>query len=255
MKVNPLLMDDLIARIRDASSVLFITGAGISADSGLPTYRGVGGLYEGSITAEGIPIEEALSNRVFVRDPALTWRYIRQIEEASRGAKPNEAHEIIALSEQVKPRIVTLTQNVDGLHVRAGSKELIEIHGNVHRIVCTSCERRREIADFQGLDPLPRCEGCGAVERPEIVLFGEALPRAELMRLDAEVRRGFDVVISIGTSSGFPYIAQPVYRARMEGALTVEINPADTAVSEIVEYRLRMRAVSAMSKLRAALLS
>lgn len=248
-------MDDLLSRIRDAASVLFITGAGISADSGLPTYRGVGGLYEGTITADGLTIEEALSDRVFARDPALTWRYIRQIEEASRGAEPNEAHEIIALAERVKPRVMTLTQNVDGLHKRAGSERLIEIHGDVHRIRCTSCGRRREVADFRGLAELPRCSGCGGVERPEIVLFGEALPRAELRMLESEVSRGFDAVISIGTSSAFPYIAQPVYRARMEDSLTVEINPADTEVSEIVEYRLRMRAVSAMSKLRGALLS
>lgn len=247
-------MDELIAKIREASSVLFITGAGISADSGLPTYRGVGGLYEGTITAEGMTIEEALSARVFAHDPALTWRYIRQIEEASRGAEPNEAHEIIALAERIKPRVITLTQNVDGLHARAGSENLIEIHGNVHRILCTSCARRRTVTDFSAFAELPRCSSCGGVERPEIVLFGEALPRAELAQLDAELKRGFDVVVSIGTSSAFPYIAEPVYRARMKSALTVEINPGDTAVSEIVEYRLRMRSVVAMARLRQAIL-
>lgn len=246
-------MNELLARLRDASSVLFITGAGISADSGLPTYRGVGGLYEGTITAEGLPIEEALSNRIFTEDPVLTWRYIRQIEEATRGAAPNLAHSIIAAAEGAKPRVLTLTQNVDGLHARAGSRKLIEIHGNVHRIICTSCARRRTVEHFGNLDELPRCSACGGIERPEIVLFGEPLPRPELVELASEIRKGFDAVISIGTSSAFPYIAEPVYRARMRNALTVEVNPADTAVSEIVEYRLRMRAVAAMSKLEEAL--
>ena len=108
--------------LRSASSVLFVTGAGISADSGLPTYRGIGGLYEGAETPEGIPIEEALSGYMMRKNPALTWKYIQQIEAASRGASFNRAHSVLAEAERRFERVWVLTQNVDGLHRMAGSK-------------------------------------------------------------------------------------------------------------------------------------
>jgi NAD-dependent deacetylase len=248
-------METLKERLSAARSVLFITGAGISADSGLPTYRGIGGLYEDRATDDGLAIEDALSAEVFARDPEVTWKYIGQIEHSARHAQPNEAHQIIAEAERAKPRVWTLTQNIDGLHRAAGTRNLIEIHGDVHRLRCLACGRRRHVAHFAELVLPPRCEACGAIERPEVVLFGEALPRAEFAALERELTSGFDAVISIGTTSVFPYIAQPVYRARMKGALTIEVNPGQSQVSEIVEYRLRMRAKSALTELRDALLT
>jgi NAD-dependent deacetylase len=248
-------METLRERLSAARSVLFITGAGISADSGLPTYRGIGGLYEDRTTDDGLAIEDALSAEVFARDPELTWKYIGQIEHSARSAMPNEAHQVIAETERAKPRVWTLTQNIDGLHRAAGTRNLIEIHGDVHRLRCLACGRRRHVEHFAELALPPRCEACGGLERPEVVLFGEALPRAEFAALERELTSGFDAVISIGTTSVFPYIAQPVYRARMKGALTVEVNPGQSQVSEIVEYRLRMRAKSALTELRDALLT
>jgi NAD-dependent deacetylase len=248
-------METLRERLSAARSVLFITGAGISADSGLPTYRGIGGLYEDRATDDGIPIEEALSAEVFARDPALTWKYIGQIEQSTRAAEPNEAHRIIAETERAKPRVWTLTQNIDGLHRAAGTQNLIEIHGDVHRLTCLSCGSRRRVEQFAALPLPPSCPACGGIERPEVVLFGEALPPKEFSALERELTSGFDAVISIGTTSVFPYIAQPVYRARMKGALTVEVNPGQSQVSEIVEYRLRMRARDALTSLREALLA
>ena len=248
-------MKTLRERLSAARSVLFITGAGISADSGMPTYRGIGGLYEERATEDGVPIEEALSADVFARDPALTWKYIRQIEQSTRDAEPNEAHRIIAAAERAKPRVWTLTQNVDGLHRAAGSRNLIEIHGDVHRLRCLANGHRRRVESFVDVGLPPRCPVCDAFERPEVVLFGEALPPDEFTTLERELGAGFDAVISIGTTSVFPYIAQPVYRARMKGALTVEVNPGESQISEIVEYRLRMRAKVALTQLRDALLS
>ncbi|NLY95031.1 MAG: NAD-dependent deacylase [Myxococcales bacterium] len=248
-------METLRERLSAARSILFITGAGISADSGLPTYRGLGGLYEEKVTDEGIPIEEALSAQTFARDPALTWKYIGEIEANTRGAKPNPAHAIIAEAERAKPRVWTLTQNIDGLHRAAGSQNLIEIHGDVHRLRCLRCGARRRLDDFSSIEIPPRCPKCGAIERPEVVLFGEMLPQDDFATLERELTSGFDAVISIGTTSVFPYIAQPVYRARMKGALTVEVNPGHSQVSDIVEYRLRMRAATALEALRDALLS
>ena len=144
---------EMICQIADelkhCSSLLLITGAGISADSGIPTYRGIGGLYEAKNTEEGVPIDQALSGPMFKSRPALTWKYLMQIADAVHGAKSNRAHEIIALFETVIDRVWTLTQNVDGFHIEAGSSNVIEIHGNMRSIKCIQCDFSLQIA---GLD-------------------------------------------------------------------------------------------------------
>lgn len=236
-----------------ARSVLFVTGAGISADSGLPTYRGVGGLYEADATEEGLPIEVLLSGETFARRPERTWKYLGAIERACRGARPNRAHEAIARLERELPRVVVLTQNVDGLHRAAGSRDVIEIHGDVHELVCTRCPRAERVPDYAGLQIPPRCPRCGASVRPAVVLFGEMLPREAVARLEAELRRGFDAVFSIGTTSVFPYVAAPVLMARSWGAATVEVNPGETEVSAAVDVRLRCGAADAMAAILALL--
>jgi len=232
--------------LRRAQNVLFITGAGISADSGLPTYRGVGGLYEGRATDEGIPIEVALSGQMFARDPALSWKYIRSIEEACRGAKFNRGHEVIAEIERARERVWTLTQNVDGFHRDAGATNVIEIHGDVHELLCTECDYRERVPDYSELEPLPLCPRCKSVVRPDVVLFGEMLPTAKIVVFENELRRGFDVVFSVGTTSVFPYIAGPVFIAARSGVPTVEINPARTEVSDVVDVKIARGAAEAL---------
>ena len=239
--------------LRRSRSVLFVTGAGISADSGLPTYRGIGGLYEQEETDEGIPIEAALSGAMFQRDPALTWKYIHQIESSCRDAGPNRAHEIIAELEDRFERVWTLTQNVDGLHHAAGSRQVIDIHGDVHWLVCTRCGHRWRVKDYAGLPIPPSCPECDSLVRPEVVLFGEMLPMDRVRMLQEQLMRGFDAVFSIGTTSVFPYIAEPVIDARRRGGLTVEINPGVSEVSHIVEHRLQTGAAAAMQALVDAL--
>jgi NAD-dependent deacetylase len=226
--------------------VLFVTGAGMSADSGLPTYRGIGGLYEGAPTDAGVPIEVALSGAMFAKKPELTWRHIADIERACRGAEPNDGHRAMVEVEARIARTVVLTQNVDGLHRSAGSQALIEIHGTVHTIVCTSCDASRPVKDYADLAPLPRCAACGAVERPDVVLFGEALPSAAVERYLRELERGFDIVFSVGTTSVFPYIAEPVLRARRLGRPAVEINPGETEVSAFASHRIRAGAAETL---------
>jgi NAD-dependent deacetylase len=235
--------------LRSASSVLFVTGAGISADSGLPTYRGIGGLYEGTETAEGIPIEEALSGSMMRRNPALTWKYIQQIEASSRGASFNRAHAVLAEAERRFERVWVLTQNVDGLHRMAGSKNVIDIHGDVHDLLCTSCEYSDTVSDYSRLPPLPRCPRCQSVLRPGVVLFGELLPENKVEVMERELARGFDVVFTIGTTSVFPYIARPVVDARLRRKPTVEINPGETLVSAMVDVKLPLRAAEACDAL------
>ncbi len=230
-----------------------MTGAGISADSGLPTYRGIGGLYAEDDTEEGIPIEVALSGPMFQRDPALTWKYIHQIESSCREAQPNRAHEVIARLERRMNRVWTLTQNVDGLHRAAGSQRVIDIHGDVHRLVCTACIHRWRVDDYAHLDIPPSCPECASLVRPEVVLFGEMLPFESSKLLHEQLAQGFDAVFSIGTTSVFPYIAEPVLDARRRGAMTVEINPGASEVSEIVDYRIRAGAAEVMDAVVAAL--
>lgn len=246
-------ISEIVGRLRDSRSVLFVTGAGISADSGLPTYRGIGGLYEQEETDDGIPIEAALSGAMFQRDPALTWKYIHQIESSCRDAGPNRAHYVIAELEHRFDRVWTLTQNVDGLHHAAGSRNIIDIHGDVHWLVCTRCGHRWRVDNYARISIPPSCTECDALVRPEVVLFGEMLPFDRVKSLQEQLMRGFDAVFSIGTTSVFPYIAQPVIDARRRGALTVEINPGASEVSHIVDYRLRTGAAAAMEAVVRAL--
>lgn len=235
--------------LRRSRRVLFITGAGVSADSGLPTYRGVGGLYNDIHPEEGLPIEVLLSGPMFQSRPELTWKYLHEIERACRGAKPNRAHEIIAALEEHIPHVLVLTQNVDGFHREAGSSKLIDIHGDLHLIYCVDCNARRTVANFADLPLEPRCTGCGGWLRPDVVLFEELLPINKVSYLRRELEQGFDAVFSVGTSSGFPYIAGPVWEASAAGVPTVEINPGHTEVSSLVTHRLRLGAAEAMEKL------
>lgn len=249
------LMDQATAQLGAARRVLAITGAGISADSGLPTYRGIGGLYEADLTEDGLPIEEALSGAMMRKRPALCWKYIHQIESSCRGAGPNAAHAALASLQQRFESFTVLTQNIDGFHRAAGSRDLIEIHGRIHELWCVECGAEREVADYAGLDIPPACARCGGLERPRVVLFGEMLPEPALLRLQAVMDEGVDAVLSIGTTSVFPYIAAPVLMARRRGIPSIEINPGRTEVSDLVGLRLRERAAVVLPELQRRLLS
>jgi len=239
-------LDAIAARLHAARRVLFITGAGLSADSGLPTYRGIGGLYEGEDTDEGIPIEEALSGAMLKQRPALCWRYIHQIEAACRGARPNRGHAVIAEVEASGRHVCVLTQNVDGLHRAAGSQRVIDIHGDVKQLLCTACDWQEHVHDYGHLTFPPACPTCGALVRPDVVLFGELLPLDKLRALHDELADGFDAVFSIGTTSVFPYIARPFIDAHRAGLPTVEINPTATTVSSFATWRVPQGAAVAL---------
>jgi len=241
----------VVAWLTDAKRVLFITGAGLSAESGLPTYRGVGGLYEDAQTPEGVTIEQALSGGMLRRDPALCWKYIAQIEKACRGAMPNRAHGLIA-AFQDRVETWVLTQNVDGFHGQAGSRNVIPIHGDVHELYCPACGWEDRVHDYADLEFPPHCPRCQSIIRPRVVLFGEMLPPAAVSRLSEQLQRGFDLVFTVGTSSGFSYIAQPVLMAASQGIPTVEINPGKTPVSHLVMQRFACGAVEALESISSA---
>ncbi len=254
--VSPILETDenpsieqVVARLRTAENVFVITGAGMSADSGLPTYRGVGGLYENEDTEDGFPIEQALSGPMFRDRPEITWKYLGQIEKSTRGASHNRGHEVLAEMENHFERFWILTQNIDGFHTSAGSKNVIEIHGNMHRLKCLVCQYEISREDFAGLSLPPMCPKCDSMMRPMVVLFEEQLPSDALDTLDREMRKPFDAVISIGTSSYFPYIVQPVVYAKQTGVFTLEINPARTNLSDIVDIKISAGAAETLDEI------
>ncbi len=243
-------LDVVVERLRSASRVLVVTGAGMSADAGVPTYRGVGGLYQDAKTEAGISIEQALSGRMLALHPECCWQHILRIDEACRGAVPHRGHRVLAAWQQ-RFELCLFTQNVDGLQRAAGCRGVIDIHGNIHDIRCTRCDYRSRLASFAGLACPPLCPECNAVLRPEVVLFGEMLPAHKLSALQQQLAQGIDVAFSIGTTSVFPYVSQPLLHTRMHGGMAVEINPGETEISHLVDVRLEAgaeRALVALAK-------
>ena len=191
---------------------MFVTGAGISAESGLPTYRGVSGLYNdggSALEEDGMSIEECLSAVSFGEHPKLTWKYLLQIERACRGAQPSQAHVLLARAEQYIPRVAVFTQNVDGLHHRAGSKNVLSLHGNVHELVCSKCGATQIVETFAHLDqhaPIPpKCDTCGGIIRPAVVLFDEYLGDETVSKLREATGNEHDesnVELGCGSTTG-----------------------------------------------------
>lgn len=249
MKPSEKIIESIVAELHPEARILFITGAGLSADSGLPTYRGIGGLYEREMTEEGIPIEEAISGAMFRKRPELCWKYFAEVGQAALGSKPNRGHQVIAEMEAHFEKVVILTQNIDGYHRQAGSKNVIDIHGDMYRLVCPSCAYTRAVDNFEEMEIPPRCPPCGSVLRPDVILFGEMLDTEKLARLNSELETGFDFVFSVGTSSLFPYIAFPVVQASQLGWTTIEINPSVTQVSHLVNYRLESGAAKTLDRI------
>lgn len=240
----------VVQKLRKARRVLAVTGAGVSADSGVPTYRGVGGLYRSDrLTPIGFTIEEVLSGPMFEVRPDVTWTYLKEIERACRGVRPNRGHAVLAEMQDHFDAVWVLTQNVDGLHGAAGSRHVLDVHGDLHEIRCTTCPHRDRVANYDGLGDPPECPRCGAVLRPDVVLFGEMLDPAKIRRLEAEMTRGFDVVFSIGTSSLFDYIVAPLRIAQAAGKTTVEINPDETAMSGLVDVKIHARAALTLDRI------
>ncbi len=235
-----------------ARRVAVLTGAGMSAESGLPTYRGIGGLYNDMDIEEGLPIEEILHAYTFARDPALTWKYLAKIEQACRGAEPNDGHRLLAQWDE-RFELYVVTQNVDGFHRDAGSANVIELHGNLRHLSCCDCRADFDVETFDALPIPPRCGKCDGLVRPDVVLFGEMLPAAATAAYERELARGFDVIFAIGTTAAFPYIHGPVAEAAAKGGVTVEINPDTTVLSDQVSHRVRSGALVALSAIDQAL--
>jgi NAD-dependent deacetylase len=218
--------------LRHAQRVTVLTGAGISAESGLPTFRGAGGLWEGH------RVEDVATPMAFQRDPALVWRFYNARRAGLRRVVPNPGHlALVSLENRLGNDGFTLiTQNVDGLHRAAGSRRLVEIHGSLARVRCTGCGTV-EARGQDVLPDLPTCDQCGALLRPDIVWFHETLPEDEWIHA-ADAAEACQCMLVIGTSGIVYPAAGLVELARRSGASVIEINAERTPASELADATL-----------------
>lgn len=227
-------MDSELGRIREAlkaaRNVAVLTGAGISAESGVPTFRGEGGLWR-SYRSQDLATPEA-----FAAHPGLVWEFYNWRRSLIASVNVNPAHLALADLEKKVPRFTLISQNVDGLHLRAGSNNLLEIHGNIWKVRCTGCGRIT--VDFTpDLGTDPRCDQCGELLRPHVVWFGENLDY-ELLQSAFDASSTCDVMLVIGTSAVVQPSASFPVEAKSKGALLVEINVEPTPLSTLADITL-----------------
>jgi NAD-dependent deacetylase len=216
---DPGLPGEVVASLRAARWVAVLTGAGVSAESGIPTFReAMSGLW-----ARYDP-EELASPAGFARDPDRVWRWYRERRQTIARAEPNAGHVALARLERLVPRLSLITQNIDGLHARAGSSDVIELHGNINRVKCSAEDR--VVDEFDEADQAPACPRCGARLRPDVVWFGELLPVRALER-SWEATRHADLFLSVGTSNLVEPAASLPWMAARRGAVVGVVNTTD----------------------------
>lgn len=238
---------ELEATLNGAQSLCVLTGAGVSAESGIPTFRGPDGLWQ------KYRPEDLATPQAFARDPNLVWEWYAWRRQLIHRAQPNPAHYALAELEDrfaASPgrRFTLATQNIDGLHERAGSRNVIRLHGSIWELRCTACgtERRDESLP---LDPFPPRCGCSAWMRPGVVWFGEALPEAAWEQA-AAAAAGADVFLVVGTSALVQPAASLPLLAKQKGARLVEINPVPTPLSEWADLVMPGKAGEVLGQLR-----
>ncbi len=230
--------EDLVGTLREARSVTVLTGSGISAESGVPTFRDA----QSGLWARYDPLELA-TPKAFARDPKLVWRWYLWRRGLVGAAAPNPGHYALVEMERRVPVFTLVTQNVDGLHGAAGSGSVLELHGNIRR---TKCSREGNIIESLDEGEPPRCPDCGAYLRPDVVWFGEALPEG-MIEAALEAARACDLFFSVGTSSLVYPVASLPYAALESGAAVVEINPGETPLTPRATYALRGTAGETLS--------
>lgn len=233
------MFDQIADKLRESEKIIFVTGAGISQESGIPTFRGKDGMWR-----KYDPMKLATID-AFYENPKLVWEWYEERRKNILAAKPNAGHHAIADLEK-KRQVHVLTQNIDGLHQRAGSKSVYELHGSIITIKCTSCDFKDEISSsFSELPPLCKC---GNMLRPDVVWFGESLPQ-DVWQAAIAHASSCDTMIVVGTSLAVsPANLLPVY-AKQNGAMVVEINPEDTTMSESMDLSIRASAAKTLPEL------
>ena len=245
MDSAPAAASDPIANAREwlaaAQSVAVLTGAGIGAESGLPTFRGPGGLWRNHRP------EELATPQAFARDPQMVWEWYDWRRSVHAGAEPNAGHHALAALEQAKREFLLITQNVDSLHERSGSRAVVHLHGSLWRVRCLECGRE-EPNEHVPLNLLPPRCSCGGMQRPAVVWFGESLPDREFQAALTAARH-VEVFLVVGTSS-LVYPAAALPRIALEsGARIIEVNPEATELTASAHASLRGPAGEILPKL------
>jgi len=222
---------ELVQQLARASRVTVLTGAGVSAESGVPTFRDA----QTGLWAKYSP-EELATPRAFRRNPRLVWEWYEWRRKLVADARPNAAHLALVEMQKLFQQFCLITQNVDGLHQRAGSRDVVELHGNITRTKCF--DEGTIVSDWQQTDDVPpKCPSCGGLLRPDVVWFEEPMPAAE-MNLAARASTNCDVFLLIGTAvEVYPAAALPVEALR-RGAMVVEINPQPTLFTAQAHFAL-----------------
>ncbi|NOY76980.1 MAG: NAD-dependent deacylase [Calditrichaeota bacterium] len=224
--------EELIEKLHHAQSVAVLTGAGISAESGVPTFRGENGLWK------KFRPEELANFDAFMQNPKLVWEWYAYRRKIIEEVQPNPGHLALVRLEEMIPSFVVITQNVDNLHQRAGSRNVVELHGNILRNRCLVCGRivESETLDFSA--GAPKCPQCGGMLRPDVVWFGEMLPEAAVQKA-YRAAETCDVFMVLGTSAVvYPAASLPEIAFR-QGAFVVEINVEETPVTDFAHVSLR----------------
>lgn len=229
-------------KLKAASSIAVLTGAGISKPSGIPTFRDAAGLWK------DFDIEEYATPSAYARNPQKVWEWYGWRYQNVLQAQPNPAHFLLSELEQTKSDFLLVTQNVDGLHARAGSKHLVELHGNLTQARCEQCQHRFDLPLPEQLALPPVCPKCGSRGRPNVVWFGEMLPNGAFEKA-LEAFSQCDVALIIGTSGEVEPAASLGRVASRMGAFVIEINPEATPLSSIADLSLRLGAVEGMEAL------
>ena len=236
---------DLTDTLRGAGNTVVLTGSGVSVESGVPTFREAQTGLWGRFDPQELATPEA-----FARDPELVWNWYEWRRALVAEAFPNPGHVAIAKMERLFSGFTLVTQNVDGLHQRAGSSEVIELHGNILRTKCSVEDT--VVEDYAEGEMPPCCPSCGGPLRPDVVWFGEMLPSGAL-EAASEAARGSDVLLSVGTSGlVYPAAALP-FEALENGATLVEINPGETPLTPHANYSIRGPAGEVLPELVGAL--
>ncbi len=226
--------------IAESKAAVALTGAGISAESGIPTFRGPGGLWE-KYNWRKLATREA-----FYQNPKLVWEWYAMRIKMILEAKPNPAHIALARLEEMGFIKAVITQNVDGLHRRAGSRKVIELHGSISRVRCIGCSRTYHVSEIPYEIP-PRCS-CGALLRPDVVWFGEPLPRDQLeeaLRMASQA----DLIMVVGTSLLVQPAASLPFITIQGGGKAIEVNPEETPLTPYAAVSIRERAAKALPRL------
>ncbi len=229
---SPAFPDKLLQVLRTATAVVALTGAGVSQESGLRTFRDA----QTGIWIQHRP-EDLASPEAFRRNPQLVWDWYAWRREAIKGVRPNAGHYALVEMERRLPQFTLITQNVDGLHRMAGSRRVLELHGNILRVRCSECGTYAEEWQEEA-EQVPHCRVCGGLLRPDVIWFGESLPRAELEQA-VEAARNCALFLSIGTSGVVQPAASLAYAAHNRGAVLVELNPESTPLTPKVDFFLQ----------------